>query len=209
MPSPGCTVDDIRWFVIREFGKMKAAIKSNEKIAEKQGIDVDILKGKMKEKFDADQVSVKVINASDKMDDKIANIAAKMEKDLEAFKILHTQAVDDYTKRIEGMVNDIRMDEVATKLKELENNVSVLGSVMQVQGTDDGKNGNYVMGLEEKMAKFEGEIKQAFGNVERVEADFVAHVGQAFSQLSAETLALKQEVSKVLLSGAADTFLFA
>ena len=38
----------------------KACIDNCRQIVEKHGIDVDILKGKMKEKMDADQVAVKI-----------------------------------------------------------------------------------------------------------------------------------------------------
>ena len=62
-PGPGCSVDDLRWFVVREVGKMRHLASAAGRVAERQGIDVDILKAKMREKLDGDQVAVKVLQA--------------------------------------------------------------------------------------------------------------------------------------------------
>ena len=193
IPGPGCSVDDLRWFIVREFGKTRAVAKDNAKNVERLNIDVDILKDKMKDKVTADQVAVKIINA-----------AEVQSKALDDFKALHVKVVDGYTKDIEGMIKTINIDAMNAKLKELEDHTNALGAVVQGKNDDGETTEGYLHDLEDRLAKFEADIKGAFANVERVEGNFVAHVGQAFAQLGAETAELKQVISEAV-SGAADT----
>ena len=102
-PGPGCSVDDLRWYLIREVGKMKRAVNTVEKNEDKHSIDIDILKAKIREKLDGDQVSAKVAKALEHVPHLV---------DFEAFKKKHTEDVDEKMKTgmqgIEAEMQELR-----------------------------------------------------------------------------------------------------
>ena len=62
-PTLGCTTDELRWYVIREIGQVKRNMANATKVSNRQGIDLDILKAKTREKMDGDRVDARITKA--------------------------------------------------------------------------------------------------------------------------------------------------
>ena len=91
-PGQGCTLEDLRWFVIQETGKANRNHKEIETSINRNNIAVDMLKLKVREKLDGDQVQVKIAEA---MQDKVA------EDEFTKFKDVVAANVDDYSEQIQ------------------------------------------------------------------------------------------------------------
>ena len=212
-PGQGCSMDELRWFVIREIGGLKRTVSTIERESEKQAMTMDVIKGKTREKLNGDQVNAKVAKALELVPHLV---------DFEAYKKTHADAVDNYTKGIDAKLLELNSNfeidiqqlkdhmkhaeaHSASRFNDVEDTVEELNGNIQQLFEQPAAVENQFAELGKRLAQFEVEMKQDFLTVERVETEFHTRVGQVFTQLAQETESMKQSVSNISAAAGART----
>ncbi len=181
-PGQGCTLEDLRWYVVREIGEIKQHAINNQRVVNKQHINLEILKVKNGEKPSKDDVESLVKKMFSDSSYSKAEIDKNLHDGLGALRNDMTQFCSQ---------TDNHMNEIYKKI----------GEGMQTTKVDhaDGK----FKELDKTLQEFEKNIKDTIEHIVRVEGAFQDFVGQGFAALSKETDDLKQAVNLLgLISGA-------
>jgi len=91
-PGQDCTLGDLRWFVVREIGNLKRSVTTVERDTERNVLQHDVIKTKIKGKLDMDQVNARVAKALEFVPHLV---------DYESFKQKITEDIDAAMKAME------------------------------------------------------------------------------------------------------------
>ena len=79
VPGPGCTVEDLRWYCIREFGAIKDSIKASSVNLHQTNVKVEVLDGRVATKAEAERVQVEFDNLRQQVGNELAKSAADID----------------------------------------------------------------------------------------------------------------------------------
>ena len=193
-PGPDCSVNDLRWFVIREMGDMKRSLRTLNAEQKKKPDKPEVIevfdKGAtrfaMKDHVDR-LIHEKIDFVKDHADRQIGTVKGDLDK-LSNWTNEHCGKANHEIQALMGKTEKIA--------KDLDEHCGkATGEIQALMGKTNK--------LTDDLNEYAGEIKKAFQHVERVEQAFHGHVGQAFDGLAMQTAKIQERVNG-LTSGTAN-----
>jgi hypothetical protein len=165
-PGQDCTLEDLRWFCIREIDKVRRDTAKKNLRDYQVRLDMDVLKAQGSSKVEMTYVENKTQGVSGLVEQVAGELnkhKAETENNLDKVMHMLKTAEADTTDRL----NKLNLDEMDKKFAMLQTELN----------------------------KFASDTQQTFQQVEGVETGFHAHVGQAFNELGEEVKKIKEEMS--------------
>ena len=186
VPGPDCSVNDLRWFVIREMGDLKQSLRTLNAEQKKKPDKPEVI-----EVFDKgaarfamkDHVDRLIHENFELMKSNVDRQIGAIKSDLDKLSNWANEHHGKASPAIKALTD--KTEKIAKDLDE--HSGKAIGEIQALKGKADK--------LTNDLNGYDGEIKKAFQHVERVEQAFHGHVGQAFDALAAQTARLQEHVN--------------
>ena len=154
--------------MIQETGRANRNFKEIETNQNRTTIAVDMMKLKLREKLDSDQVHVKIASAMQGKADS---------EDFDKFKNLLTTQLDEYAKQLEAQVKQVNLEVLDLRFKEMEQRMNEFGARIQetfgeIDRVETTFHGSVAQTFKDVITEIEGMKQQQMQQQQKVSANF-------------------------------------